>query len=261
MRQFILPPEYGGESRIELTGDEFKYLCLVLRLKAGSRVPAMDAAGNRYVLEIERVMKGSCSAALRPIKEADPAAGEASRLPRIVLFQGLPKGKKIDLIIRQACESGVSEIVPMDCDFSVARSGDSVSAAAKRNRWERIAREAGQQSGSSAMTAIATPVAADLAAAAWKSGDGSGNSRALFFHQVPLARSSLHSYLIGNPVAVAVAVGPEGGFSEREVGIFRDAGFVPIYLGASVLRTETAALFAVAAVSVILLEKNSWTTT
>jgi 16S rRNA (uracil1498-N3)-methyltransferase len=82
----------------------------------------------------------------------------------------------------------------------------------------------------------------------------------LLFHQdpVPLEKLILHDYLSKVLDLVALAVGPEGGFSPAEVSRFLEAGFKPFKLGDTVLRTETAALFGAAAVRIILLENTSW---
>jgi 16S rRNA (uracil1498-N3)-methyltransferase len=283
MRQFLLPATFGGESRIVLSGRDFRYLCRVLRLKEGARLPALDSQGRMYVLELETIGRDSCTCRLDAAKADQARTSSEAALPDIrggreeaaspsradscpiVLYQGLPKGQKMDLIVRQATEAGVSLIVPLRCEFSVSRI-DRDEGGAKRGRWERVVREAMQQSGSSVATEVAEPIGIDEAAAHWRNVTGypsgaSSASRAFLFHQEPLARSSLHRYLYENPVRVAVAVGPEGGFSEREVESLTDSGFLPVFLGANVLRAETAALYAIAAIRIILLEKHSWTTT
>jgi 16S rRNA (uracil1498-N3)-methyltransferase len=80
----------------------------------------------------------------------------------------------------------------------------------------------------------------------------------LLFHQIPLANESLHGYLDTGPELVVLAIGPEGGFSAAEASRFLEAGFKPLTIGEAVLRTETAALYAAAAIRIILLERNSW---
>jgi 16S rRNA (uracil1498-N3)-methyltransferase len=80
----------------------------------------------------------------------------------------------------------------------------------------------------------------------------------IFLHQDPLAQGTFHGYLGVGPDALALAVGPEGGFSPLEVEQLVSTRFLPALLGANVLRTETAAIFALAAVHAILLEKASW---
>jgi 16S rRNA (uracil1498-N3)-methyltransferase len=68
----------------------------------------------------------------------------------------------------------------------------------------------------------------------------------------------MHGYLTGAPEAVALCVGPEGGFSQDEVELFLAGGFSPLRLEGAILRAETAALFAVAAARIILSERSSW---
>jgi 16S rRNA (uracil1498-N3)-methyltransferase len=83
-------------------------------------------------------------------------------------------------------------------------------------------------------------------------------SLGLLFHHIPLAQASLHGYLDTVPETVALAVGPEGGFSPAEASRFLAAGFKALTIGNTVLRTETAALYGAAAIRIILLERNSW---
>jgi len=80
----------------------------------------------------------------------------------------------------------------------------------------------------------------------------------LLFHHLPLAKASLHGYLYKKPEITALAIGPEGGFSPSEAQRFMAAGFKAITIGETILRTETAALYAQAAVRVLLLERDSW---
>jgi 16S rRNA (uracil1498-N3)-methyltransferase len=180
-------------------------------------------------------------------------------LPPVVLLQALPKGQKMDLIVRQATEAGVSLILPFVADHSISRVAAGSDAESKRERWERIAREARQQSGSDVPTRIAAPASLTAAVDSWRSfAQERGGGAALLLHQDPLAQGTLHGYLSDDPPAVALAVGPEGGFSAAEAEWFIAAGFAPVIIGANVLRTETAALFAIAAVQTVLLEKASW---
>lgn len=212
----------------------------------GSRTAAADQHRLDEGLEAERAADASRRAALPP-------------LPPIVLLQALPKGQKMDLIVRQAVEAGVSLILPFAAERSVSRIASPSDAEAKRDRWQRIAREARQQSGSNVATEIASPVPLDAAIDRWGAfAQERGGGVALLLHQDPLAQGSLHGYLSDDPLAIALAVGPEGGFAAVEVEALVAAGFAPTLVGANVLRTETAALFAIAAVQTVLLEKASW---
>jgi 16S rRNA (uracil1498-N3)-methyltransferase len=84
------------------------------------------------------------------------------------------------------------------------------------------------------------------------------NRLMLLLHEAPLAKTALHEYLNGTPEEIILCVGPEGGFAPDEVDALMAAGFKPLLLPGAVLRAETAALFAVASVEIILSERSSW---
>jgi 16S rRNA (uracil1498-N3)-methyltransferase len=185
-----------------------------------------------------------------------------ARLPPIVLFQALPKGAKMDLIVRQAVEGGITEIVSFVSEHSVRRFGEQD----RLERWRRIIREARQQSGSPVPTEIQD--AGDTAGALryWEAlRAGREGVVGILLHvppeqgkKDPLEQGTFHGYLDREPVLVAAVIGPEGGFSPEEARKFVAAGFRPASLGTTVLRTETAALYAAAAIRIVLLESPSW---
>jgi 16S rRNA (uracil1498-N3)-methyltransferase len=181
-------------------------------------------------------------------------------MPPIILFQALPKADKMDLIVRQAAESGITEIVPFESEYSVAKMPAKIGGQ-KFTRWERIIKEARQQSGSKIATSVRYPVTINGLFDYWSEFNENGALGLIFHHQSlggGLEQKSLHSYLYNVPKVVVLAVGPEGGFSDSEVSRFLDNGFKPLTIGDSVLRTETAALFFSAAVRILLLERDSW---
>jgi 16S rRNA (uracil1498-N3)-methyltransferase len=167
----------------------------------------------------------------------------------------------MDLIVRQAAEGGITEIVPFASEHSIPRLRGAEEE--KLRRWERIVREARQQSGSRIPTAVHVPLDTEGLLAYWETiKNGRPRSVGFFFHQDsvdPLEQGSLHGYLGIMPELVALVIGPEGGFSPAEAGRFFAAGFKPIKIGDTVLRTETAALYGAAAIRIILLESASWT--
>jgi 16S rRNA (uracil1498-N3)-methyltransferase len=244
---------------VRLEGDDYHYLVRVRRLAAGEFFPALLPGGGEVLVRIRSVeggfLAGECEAAG---KEPASRAASGTALPPIILFQALPKGEKMDLIIRQAAEGGIAEIVPFVSEFCVSKIKDD-SGAKKKSRWERIVREARQQSGSTVATAVRLPVSIDGLFAYWEElGRNRPGILGLLFHHLPLAEASLHGYLGTNPEAVALAIGPEGGFSQSETERFLAAGFEPLTIGDTVLRTETAALYGAAAIRVILWERNLW---
>jgi 16S rRNA (uracil1498-N3)-methyltransferase len=168
----------------------------------------------------------------------------------------------MDLIVRQAAEGGLAEVVPFASEHTVPRPGAGESGGGPENRvrrWEKIIREARQQSGSPTDTRIRPPLSPDGLFAYWEELRGRAPGiLGLLFHQTPLEQASLHGYLSREPEIVVLAIGPEGGFSPGEVSRFLGAGFQPLTIGDTVLRTETAALYGAAAVRIILLENTSW---
>jgi len=247
MRQFLLPRWYAGQQRISLSGDDYRYLARVLRLQAGAEIPAVDARGTRYVMRLSRFSRSECEADLA--LAGDPAT--TSSLPPLTLLQCLPKGRKIDLIIRQATEAGVSRIVLLESDHSVARASED---AGRMVRLEKVAREALQQSGSPHLPVIeGTRPLASLRGTAGEWGT------ALFFHEKRLSALTLHDLLAGPSERISILIGPEGGLSPSETDVLTGAGFRPAHLAGPVLRVETAAIYAIAAVQTILQERDAWT--
>ena len=264
MKQFILnkEPDFsqsgtGDCGIVRLEGNDYHYLVNVRRLATGEFFPALLPDGKEtlvQVLSVEHgVLTGKCN-----INE-DPINKRANTLPPMVLFQAIPKGDKMDLIVRQAAEGGITEIVPFVSEFSTAKI--TTEKGQKFLRWERIIKEARQQSGSMTATTLHQPLTENELFDYWKKlreKNASNSPGLLFHHQKGLENESLHGYLNSNPRIVAFAVGPEGGFSDKEVSLFMENGFKPLTIGDTVLRTETAALYCAAAIRVLLLEKDSW---
>ena len=255
MRQFILADEQLNRDEIELRDDDFRYLSKVLRLNAGDDFPAVDKTGRRYRLTIKAVeedcLKISCS------ESDDPPASNTDEKTEIILVQCLPKGKKLEQIVRQSVEAGVDMIIPVESENSVAVIREERNEK-KQRRLEKIAEEAAQQSGNPGVPDITSAVKIkDLPEILNQRGfDGIK----LFFHQDRLDKASLHGYLNSCPSGLVILIGPEGGISPAETDFLLASGFHPVYLGENVLRTETAAIFALGAVKTILLEKDKWIT-
>lgn len=261
MRQLILPPDFHGQAEYPLRGKDARYLARVLRLSPGDGFDARDAKGLPWRAT---VLSASGDSVLLGLQAADspedPGAGEYRKgaekaisypmtgaISRLSLFQCLPKGGKMDDIVRQAVEAGVARIHPLYSEHSVPRR------TSREERWERVAREARQQSGSAVDTRIEAPEDLEPAVESW-----GGRGPGFFFHEKPLAETGLHRYLSRIPAELAVLIGPEGGLSPGEVSFLIARGWRPVYLGANVLRADTAAIYAIAAVQVLLLEHESW---
>jgi 16S rRNA (uracil1498-N3)-methyltransferase len=250
VKQLILNSAPDRDNTVRLEGYEYRHLVRVLRIKIGEKFPAVTPNGDEILVQVlstgNGVLTGKCY-------ELVGTKHVQTKLPDIILFQALPKGDKMDLIVRQAAESGITEIVPFVSEFSVAKTSAS---GHKYTRWERIIKEARQQSGSKTATTVRQPLTKNELFEYWDKlrADATG----LLFHHEGIEQKSLHSYLNNIPKVVAYAIGPEGGFSGAEVSSFLENGFKPFHIGDTILRTETAALYCAGVIKILLLEKDSW---
>jgi 16S rRNA (uracil1498-N3)-methyltransferase len=258
MRQLILPRGWDGGPACVLSGEEARYVGRVLRMAEGSSFPARDAAGRAWLCRVTRAAPGIVELAVEAAPEGAGAASapEARPAPRIALVQGLLRGPRMDLVVRQAAEAGVVAVIPLAASRSLPAAGEG--GARRAERWARIVREARQQSGSAVATAVAEPIGLDGLEAALAAAGIDPASPRILLHEAPLAQSSMHGYLTQARGEAVVCVGPEGGFAPPEVEGLARSGFKPLRFDGAVLRAETAALYAVAAAQIILSERSSW---
>lgn len=247
MKQLVIPAGARSGPRVDLAGKEHHYLARVRRVTLGERLAGLDGA-QHLVLEVVEI--GPDRTRLKVVEEKTSGTPAG---PQITLFPFLLKARKLDDVIRQACEAGVTAIVPVQGDHCVSRTDDE-DGAKKAARWNTIAKEAAQQSGNPRVCVVHPPLSSRDLGAHW-----GAQGPLLFFHEKPLDKGSLHRYLVSRPGSVGLIVGPEGGLSPAEVEAFRAQGALPVWLGPFVLRAETASLFAIAAVNTILQETPEWT--
>ncbi|MGL1893781.1 MAG: RsmE family RNA methyltransferase [Spirochaetaceae bacterium] len=250
MKQLILPKEYNGEKFFTLSEEDSHYLLRVQRKSIGYSLDIMDQHENRYCGTIISTVSEKCN--LELVKKED----SAKVINQLILFQSIPKGKKIDLMIRQAVEIGVTSFVPIMAEHSIPVFKTAEDKKKKRERWEKIVKEATQQSGTKNITKIEPIQTFDEALIKLDTEDTKFTG--LFFHQIPLENKTLHNSLFMAENRVILVIGPEGGLSTKEVKLLQRHNFSPTLLGSNILRAETATTFALGAVQMILLEKNNW---
>ncbi len=247
MKQLILPVGFNGENLYTLPAEDSHYLLRVQRRDIGYRLNFMDQDGNKYNGVIVNILDNLCQLKLEKATEVTTNKKE------LVLWQCIPKGKKLDLIIRQAVEIGVTSIIPIMADHSVPVFKTPEEREKKRSRWEKIIKEASQQSGTSHLTTM-EPLQTMNEALESLSDFYTG----IFFHQVPLENAPLHETLDKPTDKIILVIGPEGGLSKNEVESLQQFDFIPTLLGENILRAETATIFALGAVQMIMMEKDRW---
>lgn len=293
MRQFLLDNELAPLQKLSVTGRNFKYLSQVLRLCEGDtfegRLPSgklctllvADRTKNQMVLQradennsgpkenlsviCGSTIEGGMSASLVSQDEAAcflPDGTCCGYGTAIWLFQFMPKASKLDDIVRQCTEIGVEKI------FLVAGNRSAVEAknnsSLKVERWNRIIKEARQQSASPVETRLYAPAdikdsLANLKDCIKKRQALTGKKAAfLVMTEAPLLKKGLHEFVNLNPSPVVMAVGAEGGISQDEFEMLKEFGFEPLHFSTNVLRSETAAVYGVSALQSIVTEFALW---
>jgi 16S rRNA (uracil1498-N3)-methyltransferase len=232
MRRFIVPQLNLGQGTVTISSDLHHHMTRVLRMKTGTRLILADGEGHEARGTVVEVGKESLTVELEG--EGRSAAAEAG--PRITLYQGLPKGDKLELIIQKGTELGVAAIIPFPTSRSVSRL-DVERAEIKVARWQRIANEAARQSKRASLPRIA--VAGNLAEVLRSA---TQSVKLLLWEEEGDNRLRSALAKLPLPESIAIIVGPEGGLSEEEVRQARESGFIPVSLGHRILRTETAGL-------------------
>ena len=235
MPRFYCPQPLAAGAIVDLPETVAHHLHVV-RMQPGDALTLFDGRGGECRASLLDIGKKRASARVE-----EHAAREAELPYAITLAQGLPEGAKMDWIIEKAVELGVTAIQPLAAQRSVVRlSGER---AEKRHlHWQGVIVAASEQCGRNRLAQLA-PV---MDARRWLDQPGAG-PRILFS---PRAGQSLaHWARMTTPQAIAVLVGPEGGFSAEEEDYAIARGAVALSLGPRVVRTETAALAAVAAIN------------
>ncbi len=230
---FVEPSQIQG-NQIVITGGDVNHIRNVLRMKPGDEIAVKNGCDDKeYRCGIEEIKKDQIICRLRFIRE------EGLELPsRIYLFQGLPKGDKMELIIQKAVELGVYEIIPVASKRTVVKL-DEKKAESKIARWQKIAEAAAKQSGRGVIPQVRNVMNFQEAVRYSKSAQ---------VRMIPyeLARDMTKTREVLERIKpgrdAAVFIGPEGGFDEEEVRTAKEEGVIPVTLGRRILRTETAGM-------------------
>jgi 16S rRNA (uracil1498-N3)-methyltransferase len=239
MTRFFIPTDQIQEKTVILKGEDRHHLLNVLRQGVGAEITVLNGKGQEYLAKVLNIT-------------ADEVIGEVVKQVerqtepqvRIHLVQSLPKGDKFEFILQKNTELGVSVFQPVMSERSTIRL-DAAGAQKKEERWQKIIREAAEQSGRQIIPEL-RPV----------------QSWAQFLHEkafpglflIPWEGEKEHSLkrVLNEqkelPEHITVVIGSEGGFSQKEVEQAFQVGAIPVTLGPRILRTETAGLVVASAI-------------
>jgi 16S rRNA (uracil1498-N3)-methyltransferase len=214
-----------------------------LRLKAGDSAILFNGDGNDYASELLLVKKNMVTAKVKSVKRV-----ECESPLKVLLLQAISSGDRMDFTIQKAVEMGVTAIQPIAAQRSVVKLS-AERAEKRREHWQNIVISACEQSG----RAIVPEVAAPLTLADWL---GTSPQAVTRITLSPTASQTLQD--LPKPTGeICLLIGCEGGLTENELDLATTHDFIPVRLGNRILRTETAALAALAAMQTLWGDYNS----
>ena len=232
MYQFFVEASQVGPEEITILGEDVNHIKNVLRMKPGEQIRISSLSGEDYFCEVAGMEKDKVVARILYQDH------ESRELPvQITLFQGLPKGDKMELIIQKAVELGVYEIIPVAMKNCVV-SLDERKAEAKVKRWQAIAESAAKQAKRSIIPKVGSVMTF---------GEAADYARGLDVRLLPYEneRGMEHTRQVVGSLkregSLGVFIGPEGGFDKKEIEAVR-GDMELLSLGNRILRTETAGM-------------------
>lgn len=234
MFNFFCDKESRQENCYYITGNDFNHIKNVLRMNVGDRFLVSNGQSSD-LCKISHFLSDTV------IAEIIEKNYQSTSLPiEIYLFQGLPKSDKLELIIQKAVELGVTEIIPTEMEHCVVKL-DTKKKASKTERWQAIAESAAKQSKCNKIPKVSEPISFRDALKKAESLD-----LLLVPYENELGMSATKNALnkIKSDMKIGVIIGPEGGFSPKEIEKASKSGGEIISLGKRILRTETAAITA-----------------
>lgn len=238
MHRFHLPPEACQGPTLTLADREAHHALHVVRLRRGERVSVLDGTGYEYLCDVREATRESVTLAVLHKNHIAP-------LPyHLTLLQAMTKGKAFEIIIQKATELGAFRVVPLISERVVSQPDDE-AAASKVEKWRWIAIDSIKQCGSAWLPQIEAPLPLKTFLAHHER------------FELPLVaslqsdrrhlREVLDDFRIEHgrlPKSVGVFVGPEGDFTSVEMDAIKESGALPVTLGPLVLRSDTAAVYA-----------------
>ena len=242
MPRFFVENGALADGGVTIVGRDAYHIARALRMAVGEEITVCDSDGREYACRLTRIRDDEVTGEI-----LGAARGESESPVRIHLYMAYPKGDKLETVVQKATELGAASVTPFLSERCIRRPRPE-KLAAETQRLSRIAAEAAKQSGRCALPAVSAPLSfSEMLSAASRA------ELALFCYEGKGVRQ-LPAILAEHPEVseISVVVGSEGGFSDAEAEAAREAGFAMCGLGRRILRCETAPLFALAGISVLL---------
>jgi 16S rRNA (uracil1498-N3)-methyltransferase len=223
---------------INITGEDAKHISKSLRMTVDDEITVCYSDGYDYICKIKDITKDEVI-----LKIEEKIFNETEPKTKLTLYQSLPKGEKMELIIQKCVELGISKIVPVITSRTISRPDDK-SKKKKILRWQKIAEEAAKQSGRGIIPEIADITDFKIATAKFLK-----SQNPIVFYE--LGGKSVKEILKGEENEISIMIGSEGGFSQEEIDSLIEGGANVATLGKRILRCETAPI---TATSVIMFQ-------
>jgi len=238
MNRFFVNRDRILNNTVDIDGEDAIHILKVLRLKEGDSIEICDGEGNDY----KGILLKTTKAQIRVLLE-NPSPSRGEPKIKVTLYQGIPKGSKMDLIIQKCVELGIHSIVPVITARTIVDLSRDGKVEKKVARWQKISEEAAKQSKRGIIPEVQLPihynevikrVSNSLKLLPWE-----GETRTSL-------RTALES--AGKVQDISILIGPEGGFEKEEIDIAIQKGWDIITLGPRILRTETAGMAVLSAI-------------
>lgn len=243
MQRYFLETPFDEDGNAFITGDDGKHIAKVMRMEIGDRIIAVDNNGNAFISDITNIQPEGVS-----VRKKDGPLSSNEMPIQVTIACGLPKGDKLDLIVQKGTELGMSTIIPFEAERSIVK-WDAKKGDKKVERLKKIAKEAAEQCHRTMIPNVSAPLSFKQLLRE------SPNYDIRFFADEEDAKGTDPNRIadrlknVYHKQTVLVVFGPEGGLSRQEAEDMRAAGFLSVSLGPRILRTETAPLYFLSAVS------------
>lgn len=242
MHTFYVPPSQIDADTATIAGSEHHHLRNVLRITPGEIVRIIDGQGNVYTAEVLDASSNRSSSEVRICTHEFYTPSS----PTLTLFQGIPKNDKMELILQKTTELGVTQIVPLYSERALQKPSQK-----RYERWHRVIISATKQCKRAWLPELGKAQQFEDSLAQLEKfslrlllSPHTEQASILPYAQIQHIKTVLRE--APSTSTIALFVGPEGGFSDQEITDAIQSGCVPVTLGTNILRTETAAIVAIA---------------